>query len=93
MTNSSLTNNHGMRFRSFTTPLLEYSEIVVNTKKKSDITRPYLVKNAKFLGKNVFGDEVFKDGCNWYAVDRSKKGGFIFKLKEVKEGGDSNSNS
>jgi len=92
MESTSKTQNHGMRFRSFTTPLLEYSEIVVNTKKKSDITRPYLVKNAEFLGKNVFGDEVFKDGCNWYAVDRGKKGGFIFKLKEVKEdGSDSNS--
>lgn len=82
MTNSSLTTNHGMRFRSFTTPLLEYSKLVSKLgKEKSDITRPYLVKNAEFLGKNVFGDEVFKDGCNWYAVDGKR----IFELKEVKE--------
>lgn len=90
MTNSSLTiPSHGMRFRSFTTPLLEYSKLLGKFKEKSDITRPYLVKNAEFLGKNVFGDEVFKDGCNYYAVDGKK----IFELKEVKEDGDGNSNS
>lgn len=90
MTNSSLTNNHGMRFRSFTTPLLEYSKLLnKSSKEKSDITRPYLVKNAEFLGKNVFGDEVFKDGMMWYAVDGKK----IYELKEVKEDGDGNSNS
>ena len=89
MTNNSLTNNHGIRFRSFTTPLLEYSKLLnKSSKEKSDVTRPYLVKNAEFLGKNVFGGEVFKDGCNWYAVDGKK----IFELKEVKEdGSDSNS--
>lgn len=89
MTQSNLTiPSHGMRFRSFTTPLLEYSKLLGKYKEKSDITRPYLVKNAEFLGKNVFGDEVFKDGCNWYAVDGKK----IFELKEVKEdGSDSNS--
>lgn len=89
MTQSSLTIlSHGMRFRGFTTPLLEYSKLLGKYKEKSDITRPYLVKNAEFLGKNVFGDEVFKDGCNWYAVDGKK----IFELKEVKEdGSDSNS--
>lgn len=90
MTNSSLTNNHGMRFRSFTTSLLEYSKLLnKSSKEKSDITRPYLVKNAELLGKNVFGDEVFKDGMMWYAVDGKK----IYELKEVKEDGDGNSNS
>lgn len=77
-----------MRFKSFTTPMLEYTKLLGKCKEKSDITRPYLVKNAEFLGKNVFGDEVFKDGCNWYAVDGKR----VFELKEVKEDGD-NSNS
>lgn len=78
-------SSQAMRFKSFTTPMLEYSKLLgKNAKEGSDITRPYLVKNASFMGKNVFGDEVFKDGMMWYAVDGKK----IYELKEVKEDGD-----
>ena len=80
-------SSQAMRFKSFTTPMFEYSKLL-GKKDGSDITRAYLVKNAEFLGKNVFGDEVFKDGMMWYAVDGKK----IYELKEVKEDGD-NSNS
>jgi len=45
----------------------------------TDVTLPYLVKNATFLGLNIFGEKVFQKGSTKYVVD----GDNIWEQKEI----------